>query len=226
MKIILTGSSGFIGTEILAQALSNPAITSIIALSRKPLPSIHTSNPKLTVVIIEEFNSYTPEILKQLEGAEGCIWAIGAKSTNPQVTQQVTVNYTLAAMKAFYSLPRPDQKPFRFVFVSGFVVVRDPNATVWLFGEGRKVAGLAETNLITFAQSNPGFESFIARPAFVLSKSKSKLGLQNLLMGFLPSVRVDALAAVLIDTVLHGGTMQTFENRDLVRRGRELELEG
>ena len=45
-------------------------------------------------------------------------------------------------------------------------------------------------------------------------------------MGFLPSVRVDALAAVLIDTVMHGGTMQTFENRDLVRRGRELELEG
>lgn len=43
-------------------------------------------------------------------------------------------------MKAFSSLPRPDQKPFRFVFVSGFVVVRDPNATVWFFGEGRKVA--------------------------------------------------------------------------------------
>ncbi|KAH7364803.1 hypothetical protein BKA65DRAFT_447960 [Rhexocercosporidium sp. MPI-PUGE-AT-0058] len=219
MKIILTGTSGFIGTEILTQALSHPDITSIIALSRKPLPSQYTTNRKLTVIIIEDFLSYTPEILKQLEGAEGCIWSIGAKSTSPQTTRLVTVDYTVAAMKALSTLPRRRERPFRFVFVSGFVVVRDQKASVWFFEEGRKVAGEAELNLISFAETNEGFESFIARPAFVLSKGN---GVKNLVMSLLPSVGVDALAAVLLDTAINGGNMQTLENAELLRRGREL----
>ena len=74
MKIILTGSSGFIGTEVLTQAISNPDITSILVLSRKPLPEQFTSNSKVNVVIIEDLTSYTPEVLKQLERAEGCVW--------------------------------------------------------------------------------------------------------------------------------------------------------
>ena len=74
MKIILTGSSGLIGTEVLTQAISNPNITSIVVLSRKPLPEQVTSNSKVNVVIIEDFTSYTPDVLKQLEGADGCVW--------------------------------------------------------------------------------------------------------------------------------------------------------
>ncbi|KAH7400370.1 hypothetical protein BKA64DRAFT_723106 [Cadophora sp. MPI-SDFR-AT-0126] len=219
MKIILTGSSGFIGTEVLTQAISNPEITSIVALSRKSLPESFTSNPKITLVIIEDFTSYTPDVLQKLEGAEGCIWAIGAKSTSIEVTRRVTVEYTLAAAKAFSALPRPRGKPFRFVLLSGFVVVRDQKASVWLFPEARKVAGEAELNLIDFAAQNAAFESFIARPAFVLPKDG---GLKNAVMGLLPSVRVDALAAVLLDAATHGGELQTLENGDLVRRGREL----
>ncbi|PVH79088.1 putative nucleoside-diphosphate-sugar epimerase [Cadophora sp. DSE1049] len=219
MKIILTGSSGFIGTEILSQAISNPEITSIVALSRKPLPEKFASNPKVSVVIIEDFASYTPDVLKKLEGVEGCIWAIGAKSTSIEVTRKVSVEYTLAAAKAFSALPRPQGRPFRFVFVSGFVVVRDQKASVWFFPEARKVAGEAELNLIDFADKNTGFESYIARPAFVLPKEG---GLKSMVTSLLPSVKVDALAAVLLDAAMYGNQSQTLENADLVRRGREL----
>lgn len=79
--------------------------------------------------------------------------------------------------------------------------------------------GEAELNLIDFAEKNAGFESFIARPAFVLPKDG---GLKNVVMGVLPSVKIDALAAVLLDASMHGGELQTLENADLVRRGREL----
>jgi uncharacterized protein YbjT (DUF2867 family) len=74
MKVILTGSSGFIGQEVLSQALAHPSITSIIALSRKPLPQSYTSNPKLKVVILDDFENYTPSVLSQLSGADSCIW--------------------------------------------------------------------------------------------------------------------------------------------------------
>ena len=43
-----------------------------------------------------------------------------------------------------------------------------------------------------------------------------------MVMGVLPSVKVDALAAVLLDAAVQGGELQTLENADLVRRGREL----
>ena len=79
--------------------------------------------------------------------------AIGAKSTNIEVTRKVTVEFTLAAAKAFAKLPRTEGRPFHFVFLSGFVVVRDQNASVWLFGEARKVAVCSPTLPISLSAS-------------------------------------------------------------------------
>ena len=75
MKVILTGSTGFIGSEVLRQCLANSAITSIIALSRKPIPdSAGTENSRLKTVILKDFESYSEDILQDLAGAEACIW--------------------------------------------------------------------------------------------------------------------------------------------------------
>ena len=72
MKIVLTGTTGFVGTEVLTQCLSQPAIKSILVLSRRPIDSV--THPKLKVVILEDFTVYGEEVLKDLEGAEACIW--------------------------------------------------------------------------------------------------------------------------------------------------------
>jgi hypothetical protein len=74
MKIILTGTTGFVGTEVLAQALANPHITSLIVLSRKPLPESITANQKVTVKVLDDFLTYPDSLLDELAGAEGCIW--------------------------------------------------------------------------------------------------------------------------------------------------------
>ena len=59
MKVILTGSTGFIGSEVLRQCLASSAITSIIAMSRKPIPdSAGTENSRLKTVILKDFESY------------------------------------------------------------------------------------------------------------------------------------------------------------------------
>lgn len=73
--------------------------------------------------------------------------------------------------------------------------------------------------MIEFAAKTANFESYIARPAFVLSKDG---GLMGAVMGALPSVRVDALASVLIDTAMNGSKLETFENKDLLFRAKEL----
>jgi hypothetical protein len=73
MKVILAGSSGFIGKEVLRQCLQNPSITSLVALSRRPLPE---NDPKLKTVLMEDFTSYSPSVLQELEGADSCIWYV------------------------------------------------------------------------------------------------------------------------------------------------------
>jgi len=74
MKVILTGATGFIGGEILQQALAHPSITSLVCITRKALPDSVSSNPKLQVIILSDFTSYPPEVLAKLKGAQACIW--------------------------------------------------------------------------------------------------------------------------------------------------------
>jgi hypothetical protein len=74
MKLILTGCTGFIGSEVLSQCLRNPTIISVVALSRRILPDSVSNDPKLQVVIMKDFNSYSDLVLKELAGANACIW--------------------------------------------------------------------------------------------------------------------------------------------------------
>ena len=73
-KIILTGATGFIGSEVLKQCLAHPSVTSVVALSRRPLPEPIAKHPKLEVIIHEDFSSYSSTLLKNLAGATACIW--------------------------------------------------------------------------------------------------------------------------------------------------------
>ena len=77
MKVIITGVTGFIGGGVLQRCLAHPSITSVVALSRRDiLNAAGTSNPKLKVVILEDFSSYPENVLNELVGAEACIWYI------------------------------------------------------------------------------------------------------------------------------------------------------
>jgi hypothetical protein len=77
MKIILTGSTGFIGSEVLRQSLARPDITSIIVLSRRSLaPSPETNDPKLKVLVMNDFGTYSESDLKELGDADCCVWYV------------------------------------------------------------------------------------------------------------------------------------------------------
>jgi len=73
MKIILTGATGRIGGAALQSALSNPAITSVVVLSRRDIDVQHA---KLQTIIKKDYTQYSAEELTQIEGAEACIWYV------------------------------------------------------------------------------------------------------------------------------------------------------
>jgi hypothetical protein len=74
MKFILTGTSGFIGGEILSQCLSLPSLTTLIILSRRPLPEISARDHRISIIVLESFLVYPEEVVKQLARAKACLW--------------------------------------------------------------------------------------------------------------------------------------------------------
>jgi nucleoside-diphosphate-sugar epimerase len=77
MKLVIGGSTGFVGVELVRQALSNPAITSVVALSRRETPLPPEAGPdstKLRSLVCDNFESYSDRIKKELEDADACIW--------------------------------------------------------------------------------------------------------------------------------------------------------
>ena len=73
MKVILTGSTGFIGGEVLQQCLASPQIDKIVVLSRRDLPRL-AGNPKAKVLLMKDFQEYPPDVLGELDGSDAVIW--------------------------------------------------------------------------------------------------------------------------------------------------------
>lgn len=78
MHLILTGATGLVGTAVLSHILSLPAgqIDRVTVLTRRPVP-LAEGHKIVNVIIHNDFGDYPQELLEQLKGAEGCVWAIG-----------------------------------------------------------------------------------------------------------------------------------------------------
>ena len=79
MKLIVAGASGYVATEVVRQALSIPAITSVIALARRPVATPANLDPgadvsKLRSVVVEDYGEYSDDFRAQVKGADACIW--------------------------------------------------------------------------------------------------------------------------------------------------------
>jgi hypothetical protein len=166
MKVIIAGVTGFVGGALVQQCIRDSRITSIIALSRRDLPSELTANcTKLKVLIQKNFLEYPDDVIDELAGAEACLWlvlylhhqstllyfstnsyrrALGGKVEDfpdVQTARKVSVEYTLAAANAFAEklLPKLVEKEFKFVFCSGAMAERDMEKTLYFMKETRKI---------------------------------------------------------------------------------------
>lgn len=75
-----------------------------------------------------------------------------------------------------------------------------------------------ENELLAHAREHQDtFETCIVRPGMVLTRESS---LRNWVVGLGPSVRVDVLAAVMLDVALRGSEKQILENSAINELGR------
>ena len=82
MKLIVVGATGFVGTEVIRQAVLNPEITSVVALARREvtLPedvSQALNDPKkFKTVVCQDFERYPENLKKEFADADCCIWYV------------------------------------------------------------------------------------------------------------------------------------------------------
>lgn len=80
MKLVIGGSTGFVGTELVRQALIHPAISAVVALGRRetPLPQgideASVSSKKLKSIICDDFETYSDTVKSELRDVDACIW--------------------------------------------------------------------------------------------------------------------------------------------------------
>lgn len=81
MKLVVVGATGLIGTEVLRQALSHKAVTSVVALGRRPtfVPESlagGASAAKFQSITCDDFSNYSDSVKSQLSAADACIWCV------------------------------------------------------------------------------------------------------------------------------------------------------
>ncbi|KAJ9602434.1 hypothetical protein H2200_012976 [Cladophialophora chaetospira] len=192
VHLILTGVTGLVGGSVLSHILSLPPTskpvidkvsiltrsTSIPWLSATPPAGTPNANKHTQIEVIEhkDFNTYPPELLKKLEGADACIWSLGISQNAVTKDEyvKITKEYSVEAAKAFSSLRAsnstsddPDAKKFKFIYVSGEGANLHPGMFTPLFG---RVKGETERALLEVSKTtkySPLLSVYSVRPAAV-----------------------------------------------------------
>ncbi|GAW20838.1 hypothetical protein ANO14919_103500 [Xylariales sp. No.14919] len=235
MKLVIAGSTGYVATELIRQALAHSKITSIIALGRReaPLPSdaeLHDSKAKLRSIICHDFEVYSDSIKAELAEADACIWAIAIPPSKLQsVTWEeackISRDYAVTAVKVISQLRR-DSVPskFRFIYISGSNAERDPSKKPPRLGDYCLMRGEAEIGVLASAQeSNGAVEACIAKPGLIESPHKTVAPDRAVNV---PRINLSDLSAALLDQVVNGFEKDTLQNEDLIRIGRSLAAQG
>ncbi|KAM0108811.1 hypothetical protein ACP6JB_005467 [Aspergillus fumigatus] len=167
MHLILTGATGLVGSGVLDAMLAMKEVTKISILSRRPVQMAEDAHdPRVQVILHQGFEAYDPKVLSQLQGATGCVWALGISQTKVNKERdyiKITKTYALEAAKAFRTLPPPNQ-PFHFVYVSGTGATTQPGFFTSLFA---RVKGETELELAELRRATPLFRASSVRPAFI-----------------------------------------------------------
>ncbi|CAM1510689.1 Fc.00g010240.m01.CDS01 [Cosmosporella sp. VM-42] len=230
MKLIVAGATGFVAREVIRQAIRSREITSIIALSRKPINLDSGSEcAKVKTVIVKDYDCYPDEVKKEFAGANGCIWTVAitpskSKGIEFEEVKRICQVSTLTGLKAMHEAG--PSRPFRFVYMSGIAAERDQTKTPEFMPEYSLMRGETENQVLAYAANYPGEieacaakSGLITAPGYYL-KNMFAFGLKW--VKGVGNVGNAAISAAMIDQVLHGFEKEPLANDDLARIGQEV----
>jgi nucleoside-diphosphate-sugar epimerase len=195
-NVVLSGASGFVGSEVLRQLLSHPEVAKVTCLTRRALPDVHA---KLVTRIVPDFTRYEPALLDELADHAACIWALGGKASDFEdlgLFAKVTHDYAVAFADAFAAHGEGTKT---FCYMSGMGADREPaNRLRWEHAT-RRYKGLTERDLVALQNRYPRLRVRCFRPGGILPRNATTW-YEDLLGRYV--IRVDTVARALIACAL------------------------
>ncbi|CAO2649672.1 Nn.00g009640.m01.CDS01 [Neocucurbitaria sp. VM-36] len=245
MKLIITGASGFVATEVLRQALLLPSITSVVAVARNsvsPPNGIPAANAtKLKSVVVPDYATYPEDARKELEGANACIWTVAitpskARDLPTEIVRKVCQEWTLVGLKTILDANPSSKQPFRFLYMSGSAASDPANAhskdtKAWMpqhMVEYSKMRGETATQIFELAAKHKTrAEVCVAKPGFITGQSgvlRGLFGTALWLTGLVDTIDVKAASAAMLHQVVRGfeGTEGVLTNAEMVKLGKDV----
>ncbi len=212
MKIIITGATGMVGSEVIRQAIADNDISEVTALVRRPLKIQH---PKLNTVIHQNFLDYS-NLAEVFKNKDACLWCLGISqnAVSKEEYIRITYDFTLAAAKEMLQA----NPLITFLFLSGDGADLTGKSK-FLFG---RIKGKTESALLKL----PFKKLYIARPAGILPVHKLDnisllLRLQYAMVKvaglFIPSKVITSaeLAKAMLHVVKRGSNNSIITQKDL-----------
>ena len=205
MRIVLTGTTGFVGGEVLEQLLAHREVDSVTSLARKAVARKH---PKLRAITIADFEAYDDALAVDLASHDACLWTLGGKASDfasEEGYAKVTHDYTLALANVFAKSGRG----ISFCYLSGMGADPTESARLPWERKTRHLKGRTEKDLAALSAAHPSFTAYAFRPGGILPRAS------NVLKGLFLSpiaLRVDELAAAMIRIALEGSPLRLLDN--------------
>ncbi|KAF5622325.1 hypothetical protein F52700_10588 [Fusarium sp. NRRL 52700] len=227
-ELIIVGATGYVGSGVLRQALTFSDVTSVIAVTRRPLEQ---TAAKLQNVVVPDYGTYSAAAKEAFAGAGACIWTVGvtprhAFRMDPEEVRKVCQDYTMAGLEAMRS--SGVVRPFRVAYLSGVAVSRDANQSLWIAPKYRRIRTIVENQVVAFAKDSDGaVEAVIAKPGFIPAQRGILVTAQTAISRSLgistaEAVVLDDLAIALIDQVVHGIEKDPLWPADLNRLAQKV----
>lgn len=235
MKLIITGATGLVGGEVLRQSLRMSAITSVVAVARKPVTldgDVDTS--KLKSVVVKDYEDYPDNVKDELSEADACIWTVGVtpmKSMSMEFDEvkRVCDDCTIAGFKAICdAVPK---KPFRFLYFSGAALLEELTKKPLILGDYALMRAETVRKVLELPKEHDDVEVAVAFPGIITTNTtwarsamQAAYSVPNLIWrnGFLVNVSGREVAAACLHQVVHGFEKAKLANEDLVRIGQEV----
>ena len=211
-RVLLTGATGMVGSNVLKACLDSERIGTVISLLRRPSGITH---PKLKEVIIENFLDYSgrEKLFEDIDIAHFCL-AVYAGKVSKADYRIITVDFARAFAEMLKS--------------------QSPGATFCLFGAAG--ADASEKSRMMFARDKGAAENaiqeqefpeaYVFRPGYIYPVQKRiepnltyriTRRLYPLLKTLVPNgvISSEHLGRAMVHTGLNGGEKIIFENKDI-----------
>ncbi|RFU34064.1 hypothetical protein B7463_g2296, partial [Scytalidium lignicola] len=230
LMLVIGGSTGFVGAELVRQGLDNPAITSLVALRRREItdpPEPGPSGTKLRSVVCDNFEIYSDGVKKELEDVDACIWTIAVtpsklKTIPFEETCKICRDYATTAIQTLDALRHQKDGPLRFIYMSGHFAPRSQSEVPKELRDHGLIdygllRGEAETQILAYGeQSNGAVQSCVVKPGLINAPGKEKRSIPGL-----PSIDLLDISAALLDQIVNGFEKDTLSNADMIRIGQK-----